>query len=146
MTEVIGPLAALGGRVPLAALFIDYGHTVTAWGDTLQAVRAHRAEHPLASPGEADLSLAVDFAAFSQASLAAGLTVDGPVAQAIFLGELGIAERASKLMATNPARAGEIESAVSRLIAMPGMGSRFQAIALRSAGLPPAPGFATAAG
>ena len=42
---IAGDLAAQAARAPMAALFIDYGHTATAWGDTLQAVRAHGYEH-----------------------------------------------------------------------------------------------------
>ena len=136
-------LAAQAISSPLAALFIDYGHTATDWGDTLQAVRAHQPEHPLCSPGEADLSLAVDFAAVQRAFRAAGLSTDGPVSQAEFLGRLGIAERASRLMAANPDRASDIEAAVFRLMAAPGMGTRFQAIAARSPDLAPLPAFAS---
>jgi SAM-dependent MidA family methyltransferase len=135
---------ALGARAtasPLAGLFFDYGHVETAAGDTLQAVRAHQAEHPLCSPGEADLTVQVDFAAFAADARGHGLTVDGPISQGEFLGRLGIVERASRLMSANPAKAGEIELAVARLIAPHGMGSRFKAIAVRSATLPPLPGF-----
>jgi NADH dehydrogenase [ubiquinone] 1 alpha subcomplex assembly factor 7 len=126
---------------PAAALFIDYGHTVSQLGETLQAVRDHQAEHPLTSPGEADLSVQVDFDLFGAAAQSGGFAIDGPVTQAEFLGSLGIVERASRLMAANPARAGEIEAGVARLIAPNAMGSRFKAIGLRSAGLPPLPGF-----
>lgn len=145
-----GLLASLRTRLataPLAALFIDYGHSTTGAGDTLQAVRRHAAEHPLQSPGEADLTAHVDFASLAGA-LAALRTaeedslagVDGPVTQAEFLGALGIIERASRLMAANPQRAAEIESGIARLIAPTGMGSRFKAIGLRSKALPPLPG------
>ena len=97
-------LAALGA--PVAALFIDYGHAQPGLGDTLQAVRAHRYDDPLRAPGEADLTAQVDFAAFADAMQAHGLACDGPVPQAEFLGRLGIVERASRLMAANPAKAG----------------------------------------
>jgi len=143
MSELTGYLRTQAAAAPLATLFIDYGHTATAWGDTLQAVREHQSEPPLSAPGEADLSLAVDFAAFERACAAVGFEVDGPITQAEFLGQLGIAERASKLMATNPERANDIESAVFRLMAAPGMGTRFQVIAVRSTGIDPLPGFAT---
>lgn len=127
-------------RAPLAALFIDYGHTECSWGDTLQAVRRHKFEHPLCSPGEADLSAGVDFAAFRSELTTAGL-VSEMTTQAEFLGRLGIAERASKLMAANPDRATELESGVFRLMATPGMGTRFHVLAARSTELPPLPGF-----
>jgi NADH dehydrogenase [ubiquinone] 1 alpha subcomplex assembly factor 7 len=141
--KLAGQLSVQSVDAPLAALFIDYGHTSTAWGDTLQAVRGHQIEEPLCSPGEADLSLAIDFAAFKRAVERAGLSTDGPIMQAEFLGQLGITERASKLMAANPARANEIETAILRLMSSPGMGNRFQAVGVRSQTLGALPGFAT---
>jgi SAM-dependent MidA family methyltransferase len=134
---------SLGAFDSFAALFIDYGHGKPAVGDTLQAVRDHVYEHPLASPGEADLTHQVDFAQVARvASLYGGrLAVDGPVSQANFLGALGVMQRAAKLMSANPAKAHEIEAGVARLMAVPGMGDRFKAIGIRSANLPPLPGF-----
>lgn len=140
-------LAERAAAAPLAALFVDYGYTEPAPGKTLQAVRRHRAEHPLCSPGEADLTAHVDFSNFACAITAAAgraLASDGPVTQAEFLGALGIMERASRLMAANPARAHEIEAGVVRLMAVPGMGDRFKAIGVRSRALPPLPGLSTA--
>jgi SAM-dependent MidA family methyltransferase len=134
-------LAMLARHTPLAALMIDYGHTDTALGDTLQAVRNHRFEHPLTSPGEADLTVQVDFAALASDAHAAGLAVDGPVTQAEFLGSLGIMERTSRLLAANPAHVNAIETGVARLMNPQGMGTRFKAIGLRSPQLPPLPGF-----
>jgi SAM-dependent MidA family methyltransferase len=129
-------------QAPLAALFIDYGHTTPALGDTLQAVRAHRYDDPLSAPGGADLTAQVDFAAFADAMHAHGLLCDGPVTQAEFLGSLGIAERASRLMAANPDKAARIEADIARLMAPGGMGTRFHVIAVRNAGVPPLPGLA----
>jgi NADH dehydrogenase [ubiquinone] 1 alpha subcomplex assembly factor 7 len=126
---------------PMAAIFVDYGHTSVGTGETLQAVRHHAYEHPLTSPGEADLTALVNFAQVADAALAHGFVVDGPVTQAEFLGALGIMERASKLMAANPAKANEIEMGVARLMAPGGMGTRFKAIGIRSPSLPPLPGF-----
>jgi NADH dehydrogenase [ubiquinone] 1 alpha subcomplex assembly factor 7 len=127
--------------IPMAGLFIDYGYESTRAGDTLQATRNHAYEHALTSPGEADLTAHVNFAQVQEAGARAGLEVDGPVTQSEFLGSLGILQRASKLMAANPAKAGEIEAGVARLMAPDGMGTRFKAIGLRSRGLPPLPGF-----
>lgn len=145
--EMLGrELAGRAARDPLAALFIDYGYTGSPVGDSLQAVRRHRPEHPLCSPGEADLTAHVDFAAFAAAMVAASaetglsLAIDGVVPQAEFLGRLGILERASRLMAANPGRAHEIEAGVARLMAVPGMGDRFKAIGVRSRALPALPG------
>lgn len=137
------PYARLMSDQAAAALFIDYGSDVTRASETLQAVRDHRAETPLLAPGEADLSFQVDFARFKSIALdVAGLAVDGPVPQAEFLGRLGVVERASRLMAANPVKAGAIEGQVQRLMAPTGMGSRFLALGVRSQGLPPLPGLA----
>jgi NADH dehydrogenase [ubiquinone] 1 alpha subcomplex assembly factor 7 len=125
---------------PCAGLLVDYGHDRPSFGDTLQAVAAHRYVDPLAAPGKTDLSLQVDFAALVAALHDAGLGSDGPAAQGEFLGRLGIVERASRLMAANPAKAGEIEASVARLIAPHGMGTRFRALGFRSPALPPLPG------
>ncbi len=131
-------LADLAARTdPLAALFIDYGPAEFALGDTLQAVHRHSYADPLASPGSADLTAHVQFAALASKARAAGFAADGPLTQAEFLGRLGLAERTTRLMAANAARAGEIEAAAHRLVSPTGMGTLFKVIAVRSAGLPP---------
>lgn len=142
-------------QAPWSALFIDYGQyeagstaqEVVA-GDTLQAVRNHTFEHPLTSPGEADLTCQVDFndvklqfETISNSGQSAKLAVDGPITQAEFLGRLGVIERASRLMSANPGKAAEIEAGVMRLISPQGMGTRFKAIGVRSSDLPTLPGF-----
>lgn len=145
-TQVTRALGALARPRALAALLVDYGHTAPLIGDTLQAVRGHAFEHPLTSPGEADLSCQVDFSAFItqlNADAAPGaLAVDGPTTQAELLGRLGIVERASRLMAANPGKAAAIEAGIVRLMAPNGMGTRFKAVGLRSTDLAPLPGFA----
>jgi SAM-dependent MidA family methyltransferase len=123
---------------------IDYGHTTPAAGDTLQAVREHKYESPLTSPGEADLTVHVNFYDLASTLHRAGMALDGPVTQAEFLGSLGIIERTSRLMAANPARAAEIETGVARLLAPNGMGARFKVLAARSNGLASLPGFGAA--
>ena len=138
-------LAAQAERYPVVALFIDYGHARSAAGDTLQAVRRHRFEHPLCSPGEADLTMHVDFQGLAHRLTASPrLTCDGPVTQAEFLGAVGLVERASRLMAANPEKGLEIETAAQRLLAPGGMGTRFKAIGAHSRQLPPLPGLTPA--
>jgi NADH dehydrogenase [ubiquinone] 1 alpha subcomplex assembly factor 7 len=132
-------LAALG--TPIAMLLVDYGHMAHAYGDTLQAVRAHRYDDVLAAPGEADLTAQVNFSEVSSAMQRCGLATDGPVTQAQFLGALGIAERASRLMAANPQKAGRIEADIARLMAPGGMGTRFLVLGIRTPELAPLPGF-----
>ena len=135
-------LAELGRRTgPCVALFIDYGPAEPAYGDTLQAVRRHAYVDPLATPGAADLTAHVQFAALADKARRAGLAADGPITQAEFLGALGIAERASRLMAANPERAGAIEAATQRLVSPTGMGPLFKVLAVRSPHLPPPPPF-----
>ena len=138
VTELLTAPARPG---PVVMLFVDYGHAASSVGETLQAVRNHTFESPLSSPGEADLSSHVDFSKLAGACHAAGFETDGPITQAEFLGRLGLIERASKLMSANPSKAGEIETAIARLMAPGGMGGRFKAMGVRSSGLPKLPGF-----
>jgi NADH dehydrogenase [ubiquinone] 1 alpha subcomplex assembly factor 7 len=122
-----GRLARQGG----AALFIDYGHAKSGFGDTLQALRAHRRHDPLTDPGEADLSAHVDFAVFARAATAAGARAFGPVEQGLFLRRLGIRERADRLIANATAtQAAAIERGYRRLVDPDAMGSLFKVLAL----------------
>lgn len=143
---VVRPLRQLAASTPLVALFLDYGHVKSSTGDTLQAIKAHESIDVLTAPGECDLTCHVDFARLQKLAedttgTGISLAVDGPVPQAAFLGALGIMERASRLMAANPAHAAMIETSVHRLMSPTGMGSRFKAIGMRSPGVPPLPGF-----
>ena len=135
-------LAALTARqAPVTVLFIDYGPADAAFGDTLQAVRQHAYVDPLSHPGSADLTAHVRFGALARKARRVGLAVDGPIAQAEFLGRLGIAERTARLMSANPARAAEIEAATQRLMSPTGMGGLFKVLVVRSPSLPPPPPF-----
>ena len=91
-TEIARRIAAHGG----VALAIDYGGWPSR-GDTLQALRAHRFEDPFATPGEADLTAHVDFAALAAAFRGAGCGVSAMTPQGAFLNRLGIAERTEAL-------------------------------------------------
>jgi NADH dehydrogenase [ubiquinone] 1 alpha subcomplex assembly factor 7 len=124
-------------RSPLVALFIDYGPARPATGDTLQAVRRHAWVDPLSRPGHTDLTAHVQFARLARKARAAGLAADCPMTQAEFLGRLGVAERAARLMAANPKQASDIEAGVQRLISPTGMGELFKVMAIRSPSLPP---------
>mgnify|MGYP006188709165 CR=1 FL=1 len=73
-----------------SALIIDYGHMVSNFGDTLQAVRAHEYDPPLAHPGLADLTSHVDFENLARTALAAGVHLNGCMHQGDFLVGLGI--------------------------------------------------------
>ncbi len=138
--EVAARLARGGG----AALFIDYGTTASRPGDSLQAVRAHQYQDPLAAPGDADLTAHVDFAALADAARAAGAAVHGPAPQSLFLEALGVFGRAQALKRrATAAQAREIDLAVHRLTAPDQMGSLFKAIALADPSMPPPAGFAS---
>ena len=129
-------------REQSAALVIDYGHTESATGETLQAVRDHLFADPLTTPGEADLTAHVDFEALRRSFEAMGAVVSGPIEQALFLRRLGIDARADTLKTNaSRAKAHEIETAVARLTGFgrTGMGALFKAMAVahRSLGTPP---------
>jgi NADH dehydrogenase [ubiquinone] 1 alpha subcomplex assembly factor 7 len=140
--------AAIAARLAVdagAALIIDYGPRRSRPGETLQAVRRHRPTAVLDRPGEVDLSHHVDFAALAKAARRPGVAVFGPVPQGLFLGRLGIAERAAQLITHAPAREADIAGRVRRLVHPGRMGVLFNALALMTAGLGVPPGFASAA-
>lgn len=126
-----------------AALVIDYGHTQTAIGDTLQAVKAHRYHAVLDDPGEADLTAHVDFEAVATAAREMGAKVFGPVPQGAWLARLGITVRAAQLASgKGEAQAKAIQNAVQRLIAPDGMGLLFKVLAFTQPALAACEGFA----
>ena len=125
-----------------AALIIDYGHGVSACGDTLQAVRAHRRVDVLAQLGDADITGHVDFAALARAAVPTGAHAHGPVGQGRFLQALGIDARATRLMqGASPEQVIGIRSALERLTAPSAMGELFKVMALTAPGLPAPAGF-----
>jgi NADH dehydrogenase [ubiquinone] 1 alpha subcomplex assembly factor 7 len=91
-------------RTDGAALIIDYGHAWYGLGETLQAVAGHSFTDPLRSPGEADLTAHVDFAALAQSAEIIGGRIHGPISQRDLLRGLGIDNRAAAL---KDGRAGE---------------------------------------
>jgi NADH dehydrogenase [ubiquinone] 1 alpha subcomplex assembly factor 7 len=137
--------ALLGGRFadrPGAALFIDYGRVEPALGSSLRAVRQHRPAAALDTPGEADLSADVDFAAFAKAASAAGAIAHGPIPQRRFLTALGAAERLAMLAApASPAQRRMLQSGLDRLLDPAQMGTLFKVMALAAPGFPAPPGF-----
>jgi SAM-dependent MidA family methyltransferase len=127
-----------------AALLIDYGHSATSFGDTLQALRAHRYIDPLAAPGDCDLTAHVDFAAMARSASATGAAVYGPIDQGDFLRAIGIDLRTKALAErASPDRALEFERARTRLVGKDQgeMGGLFRALAVADRKLRPPPGF-----
>lgn len=121
--KLAGHVAGHGG----AALLIDYGHTESGTGDTLQAVAGHRRADPLERPGEIDLTAHVDFSAVARSARDAGATVHGPVTQGTFLARLGLRQRAEVLKRKGDAAA--IDIAVERLAGADAMGNLFKVVA-----------------
>lgn len=132
-------VAALAGRIARdggAGLFIDYGYEGPAFGDTLQAVRQHGYDAPLAVPGDADLTAHVDFGALSESARDAGAAVRPLMTQAAFLLRMGLAERASQLGRGKDRKTQEtITAAVNRLCGPDEMGTLFKVMAIAQPGL-----------
>ncbi len=122
-----------------AALIVDYGDERSR-GDTLQALRAHEYDDPLAHPGEADLTAHVDFEALAQSAEtlhAAPLTPQG-----VFLERLGITQRAQTLAQGMDGVALENHIAAHRRLTHPQeMGQLFKVLALAPESAPDLPGF-----
>jgi len=136
----LGRRVAQGGT----ALVIDYGHSETDFGDTLQAVGKHAYADPLRDPGEIDLTAHVDFEPLTRAIEAMGAQGYGPISQSRLLRGLGIETRAMTLKAkATRAQAAEIELALARLVGIgrTGMGEMFKAAAYAAPSLPPPPAF-----
>jgi NADH dehydrogenase [ubiquinone] 1 alpha subcomplex assembly factor 7 len=132
VAAVAGRLARHGG----IAYWIDYG----GWrsqGDTLQALRQHEPDEPLAHPGEADLTAHVDFEPLAALAQAFAYDTQGAV-----LSRLGIDARAERLAQNLTGAALESHRAAHRRLTDPAeMGSLFKVLAMTSAGAPPPPGF-----
>jgi SAM-dependent MidA family methyltransferase len=131
-------LVAHGG----VALIIDYGHELSASGDTFQGMRGHCFSPVLDHPGEQDLTSHVDFQVVAEAARDVGAEVTPLAAQGEWLRRLGIEARAAKLTNANPERADQIRSALTRLTASEQMGELFKAIAIHAPGWPAPVGFA----
>ena len=123
-----------------AALVIDYGHTETGLGETLQAVGQHAYADPLTMPGRLDLTAHVDFQVLTRGIEAMGATGFAPIEQSLFLRRLGIEQRAASLKAKS-GRGAEIDQALARLIGQTrtAMGELFKvaAFAHPAVGVPP---------
>lgn len=139
--QVLDQLAEHFRTSPGRALFIDYGPADSEIGDTLQAIRQHEKIEPLDQPGTADLTARVDFGQLARNARALGLRVAGPVAQGMFLNELGIEARAAALCQHAPEKRAQIARQLWRLTDPEEMGELFKLIVLDHDSLPPPPGF-----
>jgi NADH dehydrogenase [ubiquinone] 1 alpha subcomplex assembly factor 7 len=141
--DVMSELARRLARHTGAALILDYGYWGPAFGDTLQALKAHEPVDPLEEPGEADLTTHVDFHRLTQAAVAGNTRAHGIATQGDFLQTLGIEARASALKArATPAQATDIDRALARLTERgpTGMGDLFKVLAVTHEGIAAVPG------
>jgi SAM-dependent MidA family methyltransferase len=121
---------------PGAALVIDYGHLVPAPGDTLQAMRQHRFVPITETPGEADLTSHVDFAALARAFAAGGGIVHPGLTQRHFLFAMGLEQRINQLAAkADAATAATLHRQMARLADEDQMGNLFKVLGVTSPGL-----------
>lgn len=119
-----------------AALIIDYGHLVSGFGDTFQAMAQHAYADPLVAPGENDLTSHVDFQPLTAAAQAADLQSVHTATQGDFLLNLGLLERAGSLgRGKDEADQNRIHSEVERLAAPDQMGTLFKVMAIASSGI-----------
>lgn len=140
--EIAGAIGARLARRGGAACVIDYGTARSGWGDTLQAVRAHRKVAVFEAPGECDLTTHVDFPRLADAARRGGATAFGPVTQADFLRRIGIHARFATLAkVAAPEARRRLEAASRRLLDPAEMGTLFKVVAFQPADLPPPPGF-----
>jgi NADH dehydrogenase [ubiquinone] 1 alpha subcomplex assembly factor 7 len=137
VASIADHLVANGG----VALFIDYGHSTSGPGDTLQAVSRHGFSPVLASPGGQDLTAHVDFETVARVASEVGASVTPLVPQGEWLSRLGVGQRAAALATAHPQRAQELADAVRRLTGADQMGALFKVIAIHSPGWPVPSGF-----
>jgi NADH dehydrogenase [ubiquinone] 1 alpha subcomplex assembly factor 7 len=126
--------AELGARVARdggAALLIDYGRDEPGFGDTLQALSRHQKVDPLASPGQADVTIHADFPAVMDAARAEGASA-AIQTQGAFLARMGVGARAEALVAARPGRTATLGRQLNRLISAEEMGELFKVCAIHS--------------
>lgn len=137
ITNEISTLIANHGG---AAIIVDYGDW-RSLGDTLQALRNHEFDAPLAHPGQADITAHVDFEALAVAA-APHASVSKMIPQGELLQRLGIDQRAQALaQRLEGAKLETHLAAHHRLIDGGEMGTLFKAIAFYPNGSTPPPGF-----
>ncbi|MEM9331127.1 MAG: SAM-dependent methyltransferase [Pseudomonadota bacterium] len=114
-----------------AALFLDYGHAQSGFGDTFQAIKGHEYTNPLSAPGLCDLTSHVDFEALSKTATEKGLYVHPLLTQGEFLLGLGLAERAGALGQDKSEEVqSRLRSEAERLVMPEQMGNLFKAFAI----------------
>uniref|UniRef100_A0A2A4YYJ6 Methyltransferase n=1 Tax=OCS116 cluster bacterium TaxID=2030921 RepID=A0A2A4YYJ6_9PROT len=128
ITEIGRRIDAHGG----AALIIDYGHDGHGFGDSLQAVKAHKYAKIFKNLGKQDITAHVNFTSLKEAGKAQNLMASPVVTQAHFLGDLAIGLRAQMLIRKNPEQEMQIAQALNRLIGEDEMGTLFKVLCLHN--------------
>ncbi|KAI0280286.1 DUF185-domain-containing protein [Russula aff. rugulosa BPL654] len=115
-----------------SALIVDYG-TDHAVGNSFRAFKGHALADPFDCPGQADLTVNVDFAYLAEA-LAGTATTHGPLSQRSFLSHMGIGTRVAALQraAASPERGVALEKAAARLVDGAGMGREYKVMGVTS--------------
>lgn len=124
-----------GSRPAGAALIIDYGPLDTIPVDSLRGIKEHKIISPFSFAGQADISADVDFGALADAALdgSEGVEVHGPVEQGQWLTQLGIQDRAARLLKNTADNEKEnIEAGWKRLVegGPKGMGKAYKVMAI----------------
>lgn len=115
-----------------AALVVDYGHVRSGSGETLQALRNHKAVSVLDRPGESDLTAHVDFEILGRALKRNGARVWAPLSQRQFLLGMGLELRAQALKDRMRSATVDVDEAVARLTEPAQMGDLFKVMAATS--------------
>ncbi|MEM1381785.1 MAG: SAM-dependent methyltransferase [Pseudomonadota bacterium] len=141
--EVVAEIAHRFREHKGRALIIDYGHGRSGYADTLQAVKGHKPWPVLETPGLADVTAHVDFAALARRARQEDMRVDGPIRQADFLERMGLHLRLGAIEKSmeNDQKREDFRSGALRLIDRSGMGNLFKVMAISPKGTPAAPGF-----
>lgn len=126
--ERIEFMKTLLARVKGSGLIIDYGHTQSACGDTLQAVKDHAYCDVFSAIGDADITAHVDFEAIKNVIEEQGGAVERLEEQGAFLKSLGVEMRAQMLADQNPDHAAAIAGQLARLIGGNEMGRLFKVL------------------
>lgn len=120
-------------KVKGLALIIDYGHGHSAFGDTLQALKAHKPCAITDFPGEADLTAHVDFESLARGLGKGGVRKTALLTQGDFLNAMGLEQRTAILSKSVSGKAeGDLLAASARLAHPAQMGQLFKVLAAAS--------------
>ncbi len=112
-----------------AGIFIDYGYSVPAYGDTFQGIKTHQYEDPLKNPGNVDLTAHVNFQRVQEYAENRGLQALPLLTQKEFLEHYGIDFYLSKILPhVEAADQQSFMASIQRLMDPKGMGSLFKVI------------------